>query len=220
MSAMVAIFLAFAATNAPEAAKAAPGPTVESPPPAVTDSASPQSAMTHDGAHGIRAGVKLGAVIPTSKLGTAFGFGIDGEYRLPVLARQIGVGVEFGYAAPSLDGTGQDPTIGSYAYGLKTRIMSFAFEAIGRRAFGNIEPYAAIGYALVGLKARTSAFGVETTETQLRGGLQLRGGAGYKIGPGDVFAEARYQYAQLRFESTGDASGGTFALAAGYRFTF
>src|SRR6476620_1401933 len=108
MSAMAAVFLALAATTAPAVAsppaarQAEASPPAAEQPPAVTSSAPTESAMTHDGKYGIRAGVKLGAVIPTSKLGSTFGIGLDGEYRLPWLERQLGVGIELGYAAPSL----------------------------------------------------------------------------------------------------------------------
>ncbi|MEZ0311515.1 MAG: outer membrane beta-barrel protein [Myxococcota bacterium] len=175
---------------------------------------------THDGAHGIRLGLKLGPVFPTSSLGATVGIGLDAEYRPDVLGRLLGVGLELGYAAPNDSGTLQDPSVGSYDYELKTRILSVALEVVARRSFGRLEPYAALGWALVALRAKTEAFAIETTETQLRSGLQLRGGLGYQVGPGDVFGELRYQYASYAFESTGDASAGTLAIALGYRFAF
>lgn len=169
---------------------------------------------------GLRIGAKAGLAIPTSKLGATPVFGIDAEYRLPMLDRLLGIAAEFAYSAPSLSGSSSDPATGSYDYALDTRVTSFALEAIARRAFDRIEPYGGIGYSIVLLHAQTSAFATKTTESQTRAGVQVRGGAGYRLGPGHVFAEARYQFAHFDFESTGSSSAGTFDLLGGYRFAF
>jgi hypothetical protein len=168
---------------------------------------------------GLRVGAKTGVAVPTSKLGATPVFGIDAEYRLPMLERLLGVAAEFAYSAPSTSGNGTDPATGGFSYKLDTRITSFALEAIARRAFERFEPYGGLGYSIVLLHDQTSAFAVKTTESQSRAGFQLRGGCGYRLGPGHVFAEARYQFAHFAFESTGSASAGTFDLFAGYRFT-
>jgi opacity protein-like surface antigen len=190
----------------------------ESTKPAAMATTSAAPSTTDASGLGLRVGAKAGVAVPTSKLGATAVFGIDAEYRLPMLDRLLGIAAEFAYSAPSTRGSSTDPATGDFSYQLDTRITSFALEAIARRAVGRFEPYGGAGYAITLLRAQTSAFTATTTENQTRAGFQLRGGCGYLLGPGHVFVEARYQFSHFDFESTGSASAGTFDMFGGYRF--
>ncbi len=86
-----------------------------------------------------------------------------------------------------------------------------------RQRIGDITPYGGIGYGLYFMRSKVKAFGRKNTENQTRAGLQLHGGAGYRLGPGDVFLEIRYHYTNFRFFATGKSNAGGVNLGLGYR---
>jgi opacity protein-like surface antigen len=93
-------------------------------------------------------------------------------------------------------------------------------DVLGLLPLGSVEAYGGVGYGLYALRAQTASFDQTNVETQVRTGLQLRAGAGYALGPGRLFAEARYHYVGLEFLTTGQANAGGVTFGAGYRFGF
>ncbi len=168
---------------------------------------------------GISVAPKVGIAVPTSHLDAAGFAGVEGDYRLPWLDGLLSAGLELGYMAPSESGSASATTVGgNFDYELDQRIVVLTLNGTATYPVGELVPYAGVGYGFYFLKASTTAFGTTTDESQTRAGLHLRGGAGYPLGPGELFGELSYYYTQLRFTATGAASGGGALLGLGYRF--
>ena len=202
-----------AAAQAPQAAVA--GDTAAVRPESV---GLPAPASRPPAALGLRVGAKLGAWLPTSRLNISWVTGVDVAYFLPWWQQRLGVGLELTYAQPAMHGSLTTPATGLVAYRLQQQLFTLAFEAQGHLPVASVDLYAAVGYGLYFLKSYTSAFGQTETSSQVRGGLRLRAGGGYAVGPGQAFAELSWHYAQLRFLSTGASNIGGVGLAGGYRF--
>ncbi|HSP78371.1 MAG TPA: outer membrane beta-barrel protein [Myxococcaceae bacterium] len=203
-----ALLLAPSFAAAQEAAPEAPSAEASAP------------AEASPGGLGLSVAPKLGATLATSELGPTFFAGVDVLYQLPVLERRLGVGVEVAFGQPGLAGGGTSPVAGDYTYTLDGRWVTASVDALGFLPLGPVEAYGGLGYGLYLLRVENSSFDQTTVENQMRTGLQVRAGAGYGLGPGRLFAEARYHYVGLEFLTTGEANGGGITFAAGYRFGF
>lgn len=186
------------------AAKAAPQPVRGAPPTGI----------------GVQFALKAGGTLAFSKLSPAFFAGVELGYALPVLNRQLSLGVEFGYGQPGRAADGTSTTAGAYSYELSQRLLTFAIDATFTLPVGPLVAYAGAGWGAYHLGAEVESFGMTNVETQLRSGLQVRGGAGLKAGPGTVFGELRAHYVGLEFLSTGESNGGGVTGAVGYRLQF
>jgi hypothetical protein len=141
-------------------------------------------------------------------------------YQLPVLERQLALGVEVSFAQPGRPGSGTSPVAGDYSYQLTQRLVMVSLDALYFLPLGTLTPYGGLGWGVYLLRTQMDSFEQTTVENQLRSGLQLRGGLGLAVGPGDVFAEVRYHYTGLEFLTTGVANAGGFTGALGYRLRF
>jgi tetratricopeptide (TPR) repeat protein len=175
---------------------------------------------TSDG-RGLSVAAKLGGTLPTSALGLTYFAGLELGYRLPLFDRLLGVAFEVAAGQPAKSGN-LDSTAagGSVAYRLSQRMLTLAFEANGQYAFGNLFVLGGMGYGVYLLKASVKTLGMTNTESQTRAGIQLRGGAGVRLGPGDLIVELRYHYVDLAFSTTGRSNAGGVTLGAGYRLSF
>jgi opacity protein-like surface antigen len=203
---------------APAAPSAAAEPAAASTPAAAVPSAN--GAATDDEL-GLGLGVKVGGLLPTSQLDMTYLLAADLSIRPPVWGRRLGLGVEVLYAQPGNRGTITGPSTeafgGAVKYDLSLRLLGLTVEAFVRDHWGELTPYAGIGYGFYFLRSEIRALGDTATESQSRTGMQLRGGAGHRLGPGEVFAELRYHWVALRFDATGRANAGALTVAAGYR---
>jgi hypothetical protein len=170
---------------------------------------------------GVGVEAKLGAMLPTSGLNLTYFVALEASYRLPFWQRLLGLGLEVSLSGPGDSGTVRAANVGgSFDYELSTRIIGLGFEAFATRSFGPWSPYGGVGYGLYFLHLSETALGSTNTEDQIRAGLGLRGGCGYRLGPGDLVAELRYHYVNLRFSTTGKSNAGGVTLAVGYRYAF
>ena len=185
----------------------------------VQESTAPEEEAAEAGdALGLLLAPKLGATIPTSKLGVTFFGGLNVGYLLPVgLPIPIGIAFEFAYLKPSYENSASSPAVGNYDYDLSQRLFVLALDAFVQVPMGALTPYGGIGYGIYLLRSEMDSFGMTNTETQTRAGLQLHGGAGYRLGPGDVYGELRYHYTNLRFDATGKSNAGGVTIGVGYR---
>jgi hypothetical protein len=189
--------------------------------PAAEEEAKPAQGKPADAKLGLSVAGKVGATLPTSGLGLTYFVGAEVGYRLPLLERLLGVAVEFSAGEPTKAGTLNAPAAGGdVKYDLSQRLIVMAFEANAQVAFDKLSLYGGAGYGVYFLKETATAFAQTNTESQTRAGLQLRGGAGYRLGPGDIFAELRYHYVGLKFLATGSSNAGGVTLGVGYRYGF
>lgn len=141
-----------------------------------------------------------------------------------MLQRRLLLGVEISWARPKTDGslTGApqlDPgTDGSWALGASQFATSLN---LLYRADGVARPelalYGGLGLAYVYHREAMTAFGQVNLETGGKPGFHVTGGGDWRLGPGAVFAEARYLFAPVDFTVTGASNVGGFSLALGYR---
>ena len=189
--------------------------------PAEPTSAAEPTSVAQTSEIGLAVAAKVGGTLVTSALDMTYFVGLDFSYRLPFLDRLLGVGLELSMQNPGASGKVDAAAVGgSYQYELSTQLFTIAIEAIAGKSFGDFSPYGALGYGLFILSTDVTAFGEESTESQTRAGMTLRGGCGYRLGPGDLFAELRYHYVDLAFLSTGESNAGGITLGVGYRYGF
>jgi hypothetical protein len=169
---------------------------------------------------------RVGVLIPTSKLGTMVVGGLELDYALPVAHHQLVVGLDLSLTKPSYDSSVMDSRIpgGTTMYTIdETEVLVGA--TIGYRVFPSdhvLVPWGAVGPVLHMLKSSettTLAPGTNTaTSTEL--GVELAGGADYRLGPGFLVGAARVVYSGLDHRITGDTNAGHVALELGYRLVY
>jgi len=198
------------------------------PPSATVDQlAGSRSAAPSSRELGLRLSPKIGASVSTAKLGTTPMAGLEVAYDLDALRALLGlpgmsaaVAVELDYLEPGHSGNATSATAGTFAYSLRQRLVVATLEGVLRYLVFGVEPYAGLGLGLYFLRAKVTAFGQANTQSQTRLGAQVRAGAGYALGMGQVFGELRYHYVGLDFPATGSSNAAGITLAAGYRFAF
>jgi hypothetical protein len=168
---------------------------------------------------------KLGALIPTSRLKTAFFAGLEAGYVPHVLDGALSVQLDLSWTRPKGSGTLSDPQLrvadstwqlGEAQFGVQLSAV-YRF----RGALERLTPYLGGGPGLFWHRAAITAFAENSMETEAKLGLQALGGAELNgLGPGLAFLEAQYRLARVDFVSTGFTSLGGVALAGGYRLTF
>jgi hypothetical protein len=174
---------------------------------------------------------KLGLFEPVpSRLSGAFYVGLELGYVTPLLGNALAVALELDWHQPKATGTISDPrltvngTTADGAYRLWETEIGLLLSLVYRSEdtfFAGCTPYGGLGPGIYWHRASISAFGSTNLETEATVGLQLFGGADFRLGPGAVFAEARYHFSRVHFRSTGDANvGGLLALGLGYRLRF
>jgi len=163
---------------------------------------------------------KVGIAVPTSKLGTTPYGALQADYQLPYLEGLVRLGIDFDYSQPIYSATSNDPAVGGdYGYRVRQRIFGTTVLALAHLPVAMVDAFGGVGFGTYYLNAEAKTLGVATTESQWRTGLELRGGAAYRLGPGEVVGEVVYRYVALRFDSTGDSNVGAISLGVGYRLS-
>ena len=178
---------------------------------------------------GIELMPKVGGLVPWSKLGLTWNVDLEVGYLLPVLDRQLAVVVDVGYAQPTHSQTVTDTRVGggSYTDQITQRQLQLF---IGPKYFifdtnSQWLPFVAAGVKLHLLRseivgsANGQPFG-ENDETSTQVGGAVRGGLGFKLGPGHLAAELEVAYAGLHQTVTGDTDSADVSLQVGYVFLF
>lgn len=167
---------------------------------------------------------RLGLVVPTAKLGPMVIGGIEVDYAVAMDKRLL-VGLDVSLTRPSHDGTVMDPRVpSSPQYAIKETEMVLALLASYRFAAQDraLVPWVGAGPMLHFLRSTettTIAPGDNTAgSTEL--GLELAGGADYRVGPGFIVGDVRFAYTKLEHTITGSTNAGKITLALGYRFVF
>jgi hypothetical protein len=186
----------------------------------------PTTSRADDGrGAGVSIGGKAGFGMPTSELPNTFIFAGELGYALPGMRERLGfdlgVALEVAFHQPRLEGSGTSDAVGGgYDYVITQRFLTLGLDAVATFSAGPVRPYGALGYGVYLLRTTNEAFGHVNVENQARAGMQVRGGAGYGIGPGELFGELRYHFVHLDFRSTGEASGAGIGVGLGYRLLF
>ena len=171
-------------------------------------------------------GGKVGGLIPFNGLSPHVRGGLEVGYVLPWMDRSFAVALGIDYAAPSTDGSVQDPRVpgGSYDWELRQEELAvMPFVMYRFQGLGTITPFAGIGPRVYMLRSTvkgssgSAEFG-ETTETSTSFGVGVPLGAEFELGPGALLAELLLEYGGLDHRATGDVHTGGTSLLVGYRF--
>jgi len=168
---------------------------------------------------------RFGLVAPTSKLGLMVIGGIQVDFATPALDRRLLVGLDGSITRPSHDGAVMDPRIpGPATYSIGETEMAFALLATLRLAGPDkpLVPWIGAGPMLHFLHTTesTSIAPGDNTEHSTELGLELAGGADFRVGPGFLGGDLRAAYSGLDHSLTGDTNAGKLAVSASYRLTF
>ena len=175
---------------------------------------------------------KVGGLIPVSKLGPHASVRIGGGYLLPVLKRRLAAVLDLGYSQTTTSETLDDPRLGeagaSYSYTMTQRDLNLFIgpQVFILDPFRRLVPYAALGLDLHFLRSVMEAKGNDgadmggNDEVSTKAGFALRGGAGYRLGPGLITGELTFSWAPITHTITGDSHLGRLAILVGYTAMF
>jgi hypothetical protein len=173
----------------------------------------------------------LGLLIPTAGPGANVAVRLGGGYapRLPRVGQRLAALLDLSYGQMSDSVTRDDPRLGenggSYQSEVLVQDLQLFLGALGflyepdqvRRWL----PYAAFGLELhfvettVDGTAAGQYLGLNS-ETSTQAGVALRGGVGYRLGPGMITGELDLSWANLDHRITGDSHLGRVLLLVGY----
>lgn len=167
----------------------------------------------------------VGATIPTSDLGAMVVGGLELDYALPVLDRQLLLGLTATLTRPAASGTGNDTRVGGdYDWDLKVTELKLGLDLVYRffpqdHAF---VPYLGVGPILHFMKSTesTNLAPGDNTEQGTAVGVEVVGGVDYRLGPGLLLGEVRYVWSKLDHLWTGETNAGNVVIAVGYRLVF
>lgn len=174
---------------------------------------------------------KVGGLIPVGKLGPHVSFRLGAGYLLPVLKSRLAAVVDVGYSQTTAEGTVDDPRLGesgaSFSYTMKQRDLNLF---VGPQyfildPFRRLVPYAAVGLDLHFLRSVVEGEGNAAElggndETSTKAGFAVRGGVGYRLGPGIITGELTFAWAPIDHTITGDSHLGRLAILVGYTAMF
>lgn len=117
-------------------------------------------------------------------------------------------------AGPCVSGDG-----GQFAYDINEQALSLGFPVAYRflAPDGAFLPYVGAIPTIYLVKATSTAYELDNTQTDTQFGITLLGGGQIAVGPGGILIEAGYQYAGLSHSITGETSLSAVLIAAGYR---
>lgn len=219
MAALVLMTLVTTARAAPATpvAKAPAAPPAAQPP-----------AVEENQPSGFVAALKVGAVLPFTKLGVAPGVAIELGWILPVLDRALLASVETSYAQPTATRTvsGDARVGGDYTWNLTQRELFIMPTLTWRFAKDrtSLAPYVGLGARIALLESIASGTAggqaiSPTTEQSTKVGVGVPLGLEYPLGPGALLAEALFEWGPLNHTITGASTSTMGAtLRLGYRF--
>ena len=207
-----------------------PAPSMEAPPaatpaPTATATASATSAEPKQ-PWSFAVTPRIGATIPTSKLGAFVIGGLQIDYSPSAASHRLMIGLDLSITRPSYDGTVMDPRIpsGTGSYTIHETELVVGLTAAYRLLSNEsaLVPWLGAGPVLHMLKTTEStAFAPgDNTAQSTELGLELFAGLDYRVGPGYLVGDLRMVYSKLDHVLTGDTNAGKLAIEAGYRFGF
>jgi hypothetical protein len=168
--------------------------------------------------------------VPLAKLGPAPSLALEGAYALPVLERRLRVGLELrlfvprpGVGGVGATGTLTDPAVQggtAFNWSLVVQMLAIALPVSYRYDAGAWAVGGGLAPALYLAHSGVTAFELENKETDTLFGGEVFGAFDYKLGPGAVTAEVRYNLVFVDFRATGNAHAGSITAAVGYRYSF
>ncbi|MCC6997860.1 MAG: hypothetical protein IT370_24810 [Deltaproteobacteria bacterium] len=215
-------------TMAPSAEpEAAPGPTMSATGVVDAEARVSASATAAPPRTGFAIGIapRVGVTVPTSKLGVFVVGGLEIDLFLPVLRGRLVVALDATLTRPSHDGTGNDARVGGdYDFTVEETEFKLGLDVIYRLAGRErkLVPFVGAGPIVHLLKSvQTNSLGPESnTEQSTAYGVEVLGGADYRLGPGALVGDLRLVYSGLDHLLTGDTNAANLTASVGYRMIF
>lgn len=171
---------------------------------------------------GARVGAAFADVV--SRAGPSYVVGVDVAWVPPVWRRVLFVAVDGALSTPGADGGASDAALGAYRWHLDERTITVGASFGWRQRLGRFTPYAGVGPRLfvveTALAVSAAARLPAHQELSAAGGGGLVAGSGFRLGPGELFADLRLDAGALANVTTGDTVVGALCIAAGYRVSF
>ena len=167
---------------------------------------------------------RVGAIVSTSKLGPYAVGGLAVDHTVAAEQRLL-VGLDLSLTRPSHDGTVMDPRLPmTGTYTLAETEFAIALLASYRFAGADesLVPWIGAGPMLHLLRSTetTNLAPGDNTAQSTKLGVELAGGADFRVGPGFVAGDLRFAYSKLDHQLTGSTNAGKVMIAIGYRFWF
>lgn len=167
---------------------------------------------------------RFGIALPTSKLGTNIGGGLEIDVAVAMQGKLV-VGLDASLTQPSYSSTVMDSRIpgGMTTYDIhQTELLVGATIQYRIPASEKLVPRVGLGPAVHMLRTNETnglAPGTNTAQ-QTKLGLEALAGVDYRLGPGYLAGDLRLIYSGLDTPLTGSSNAGNIGLAVGYRIVF
>ncbi len=169
---------------------------------------------------------RIGAMLPTSKLGANVTGGVEFDVATPVANHQLTIGLDASFARPSYSSSAMSTQLpGAIDYTVQQLEVVVGLTA-NYRFFDATHPLVPrIGAGPVVHMLRTTestmpAYSGDNQSQQTKLGFEAAAGVDYAAGPGFLAADLRFIYSSLDTPLTGSSNAGSLSLAVGYRFVF
>jgi hypothetical protein len=186
-------------------------------------SGSQPSGATRDAPGPAMLSLRVGGLIPTTKLSTTFV--VEGGFAYHfLLNHSLGAFIDASYAQPTASGTTSDPRLAAGTSDWKLTVRDIGI-TIGAQYLRELLP-AVLVYGGIGAKTYFTQSKIvsdsngtplgEHTGNSRRLGIAAKAGGGYRVGPGAVILELHYEYTPIDQLITGDANTANLSLQLGF----
>lgn len=169
---------------------------------------------------------RIGAMLPTSKLGANVTGGVELDVATPVANHQLTIGLDASFARPSYSSSAMSAQLpGAIDYTVQQLEVLVGLTA-NYRFFDEthkLVPRVGAGPVVQMLRSTEStmpAYAGDNQSQQTKLGVEASAGVDYAAGPGFLAADLRFIYSSLDTPLTGSSNAGSLSLAVGYRFVF
>lgn len=169
---------------------------------------------------------RIGAILPTSKLGANVTGGVELDVATPVADHQLTIGLDASFARPSYSSSATSMQLPSTLDYTVDQLEVLVGLTANYRFFDSthqLVPRIGAGPMVQMLRTTEStmpAYAGSNNAQQTKPGFEATVGVDYAVGPGFLAGDLRFIYSSLDTPLTGSSNAGSLSLAVGYRFVF
>lgn len=166
---------------------------------------------------------RVGAMMPTSKLGTNVTGGLEIDVATPIANHQLTIGLDASFAQPSYSASAMSAQLpGPVDYTVDQLEVLVGLTANYRffDATHALVPRIGAGPCVHMLRSTEStmpAYAGSNQSQQTKAGFEATVGIDYAMGPGFLAGDLRFVYSGLDTPVTGSSNAGNLAIVVGYR---
>jgi hypothetical protein len=169
---------------------------------------------------------RVGAMIPTSKLGANVTGGVEFDVATPVADHRLTIGLDASFARPSYSSSAmsmQLPSTLDYSVQQLEVLVGLTANYRFLDATHQLVPRVGAGPVLHMLRTTEDtmpAYAGSNQSQQTKPGFEATFGVDYAAGPGFLAGDLRFIYSSLDTPLTGSSNAGSLSIAVGYRLVF